>query len=254
MGTDIHLVTQVRQPDGTWKNVKPVRKCWDCKGTGMCERSDGSTYECVWCQGKGDAWRYPNFHSRSYDTFSILADVRNGYGFAGVVTGEGFNPISAPRGLPTDLVYDERLPADDYDEEEQEDYTPGPDRPYVDGTWLGDHSFSWLTLAELLAYDWDQGTTKTGWLSKDEFARMKREGGHPKEWSGGVSGGMVRHVNQRDMTTLLDKPADGLSYYTQHTWAVTYRERAREFVENFIPALQQLGAPEDVRIVFGFDS
>ena len=35
--------------------------------------------------------------------FAILAGVRNGYGFAGCDTGDGFRPIAPPRGLPGDV-------------------------------------------------------------------------------------------------------------------------------------------------------
>lgn len=38
------------------------------------------------------------YRDRNYDLFGILADVRNGRGFAGVTTGEGFVPIAAPQG------------------------------------------------------------------------------------------------------------------------------------------------------------
>ena len=38
--------------------------------------------------------------SRDYNSFAVLGDVRNGLGFAGVKTGEGFNYITARRGLP----------------------------------------------------------------------------------------------------------------------------------------------------------
>ena len=40
---------------------------------------------------------------RNYDTFAVLADVRNGYGFAGCDTGDGFEPISEPKGFPSDF-------------------------------------------------------------------------------------------------------------------------------------------------------
>lgn len=59
--------------------------------------------------------------SRNYAVFSVLADVRNGY---------DITPISPPRGVPADF---------DGDEGE-----------------LGDHSFSWVTLTEVLEWPhWD---------------------------------------------------------------------------------------------------
>ena len=41
---------------------------------------------------------------RHYQLFAVLADVRNGYGFAGIQTGEVVTPTSKPRGLPSDFA------------------------------------------------------------------------------------------------------------------------------------------------------
>src|SRR5689334_25156479 len=43
------------------------------------------------------------YRDRCYNLFAILADVRNGYGFAGCETGKGFTVIAQPRGLPSDM-------------------------------------------------------------------------------------------------------------------------------------------------------
>ena len=76
----------------------------------------------------GDRWKWLDGEhvdvERSYDLFGLLANVRNG------TWGDPVPVIAAPRGLPADA--DARLLVD----------VPG------------EHSFSHLTLAELLAYDW----------------------------------------------------------------------------------------------------
>lgn len=41
---------------------------------------------------------------RHYQLFSVLAGVRNGFGFGGVVTGEPVQPIAPDRGFPKDFV------------------------------------------------------------------------------------------------------------------------------------------------------
>lgn len=175
MGTNIHMVAEVRR-DGQWRLVTDTLwKGWDDRPTNQ-----------------------PYIH-RNYDVFAILADVRNGRGFAGSVTGAGFNPISEPKGVPED--------ADPATVELDEwDYFKN----------LGDHSFSWLTVAEMDAYDWDQVTTKA--FSEREYVKALRT-----------------------------------AYYIQHSWETTYRERAEDFLES-LAILRTLGDPEDVRIVFGFDS
>jgi len=65
------------------------------------------------------------FTNRCYAIFAFLADVRN-Y--------SAITPISAPRGLPDDLN-------DDSFKQDSEDYG---------------HTPSWLTVAELLTYNYDQ--------------------------------------------------------------------------------------------------
>lgn len=67
---------------------------------------------------------------RNYTLFAALADVRN---YSGVT------PISEPRGLP-----------EGFEGEVGDVYAST-------GTWMGDHSYSWLTIDELVNWDgWDQ--------------------------------------------------------------------------------------------------
>ncbi|HEY6020345.1 MAG TPA: hypothetical protein VIY48_10690 [Candidatus Paceibacterota bacterium] len=67
---------------------------------------------------------------RNYALFAALADVRN-YG--------GITPIDKPRGLP-----------EGFEGEAGDVYAP-------DGMWMGDHSYSWLSIDELVSWDgWDQ--------------------------------------------------------------------------------------------------
>lgn len=155
-----------------------------------------------------------NWFIRSYDLFAILAGVRNGRAFAGFKTGEGFRPIAEPRGLPNDLSSELQALASD-----KVEYEDAQER-FGTG-WLGDHSHSWLSLRELGAYDWDQTT---------------------------------RHAEYEQDP---DLPA-GCSTFDakQIGWSepVTYRQSAGQFYTEFMPALAKLGEPDDVRIVFGFDS
>jgi hypothetical protein len=92
------------------------------------------------------------YGGRNYDLFAILANVRNGYAVAGIRTGDGFSPLG-PRGLPRD-VREELRGLDD------EDF----------------HSQSWISLREILEYDWDQETTKRVFVRDTDDGRFPSGG------------------------------------------------------------------------------
>jgi len=156
---------------------------------------------------------------RNYWGFAVLADVRNGYGFAGFDTGEPVTPISLPRGLPGDLSQELRAPPDSDDEE-----LPSSQ------IWLGNHSFSWLTLQELLDYDLDAPMTLRCMVSSEDAQRYREDSKPPHTYMAWTK-----------------QPG-----YERIEWQEPIRNRA-SLVEDLIDSLQGLGEPENVRIVFGFD-
>jgi len=128
------------------------------------------------------------FDWRSYGLYGWLADVRN-Y--------SGLTPISKPRGFPSDASFEVK---DDYE------------------TWDCDaHSASWLSVAELLAFDYD---------APCEDRRVSRQIG-PNLWSGGET----------------CAPGEGEQ--------TTYREFLGESFFNELDKLKELNAE---RIVFWFDN
>lgn len=155
MGCDIHLAVE-HKVDGVWHQVYPpddferdeddIEDYNELAPTVRERLEKDNAYRT---DNSWDAYAIKRFKDgwyveRSYYTFSILANVRNGYGFAGVPTGAGFVPISMPKGLPNDMSTELVNQQDDC------------------GT-LGDHSHSWLTVKELLDYNWDQNY-KMLWL------------------------------------------------------------------------------------------
>ena len=180
MGTDIHIVAEVFR-DGRW-HLADV------------DVPDG----------------------RNYWAFAVLADVRNGYGFAGSDTGEPLKPISEPRGLPDDLSLELRAP---------------PENEEVDTPWLGDHSFSWVTLEELLAYDLDAPLTLHGRVTPEDAKRWQEEGIPP--------GASWRLFGEEGLVPL--------------AWQKPIRDCA-PLITELINAIRDLGEPKNVRLVFGFDS
>lgn len=174
---------------------------------------------------------------RNYDLFAMLADVRNGRGFAGIETGEGFLPICDPKGLPDDV---------------SEPVREASDRWGVDG-----HSHSWHTLADLQAYfAVERKTRHYGMVSLDEY-KVFKEKGQPESWCGDVSGGSIQKVTPTEMdriiTGTLAVPG-GKTPFTRVTWEESYANSARGFIDTVMPGLAKLGAPEDVRVVFWFDN
>jgi hypothetical protein len=128
---------------------------------------------------------YP-FDWRQYGMYGFLANVRN---YSDVP------PISEPRGLPPDCT------SNDED----------------DSRWLGDHSYSWLSLAELLAFNYDAEV-------EDRRVTVKMPGG----W---INGGATAEPGGGTPTTF------------------------RAFLgDPFFEELEKLKAAGAERIVFGFDS
>lgn len=128
------------------------------------------------------------FNDRSYGTFGFLADVRN-Y--------SGLTPIAEQRGMPEDTSAEA---AEAYE------------------CWSSDaHSASWLTVAELAAFDYD---------AQCEDRRVTRQLA-PNLYSGGRT----------------CEPGEGKTQ--------TYREFLGEW---FFKDLQELQAAGAERIVFWFDS
>jgi hypothetical protein len=263
MGCDIHLYVERRTASGAWERVRPMpRFCHWCNGTGEGSRNGG----CYFCDGVGKTTR--EYHDRNYDLFGMLANVRNGSGFAGVRTGSGFEPLSEPRGLPDDTSI-KNTP-------EESDSTPANRMQVVaaelaaekDRVWLGEHSHSHATLAELLAYDYARVIKHEGLVTADEFARWDEAGatGAPEEYCGDVWGDIVVKVTNEEMRTGLASgrisaakkkpgtPPPAKAYYTRVEWTETYRESAGPEWFSFLESCLPLGKPEDIRFVFGFDS
>ena len=123
---------------------------------------------------------------RNYRLFGFLANVRN-Y--------SDIPPLAAPRGYPPDGTRD---PEDDNDR----------------------HSASYFTLAELLAFDYDQPV---------EDRRITVQTG-PRSWDGGRTA----------------EPGGGEM--------TTYREFLPKQFFQALDVMARLGEPEDVRLVFNFDN
>lgn len=195
------------------------------------------------------------YSGRNYDLFAILADVRNGRGFAGIDTGEGFNPISDPKGLPIDVTTEVQLELDRWGEDA--------------------HSVNFYTVKDLLEFDWTQVTKLRGVVSAVEFYHWNRwkrdEGESPEGYCGAVGGANVLYLPVSEMERQiqdLEKQHPKTSIqemekiikekmencFVKIEWEQPYYKTCRRFWSDTIPRLLRLGKPEDVRIVMWFDN
>ena len=209
MGTDVHAVFQkkVAAKDGTTN--------WECVQT-------------KWEQ------------NRHYQLFAVLAGVRNGFGFAGVITGEAVTPISEPRGIPVDSgIGGDGCIA-----------TPWEDRWGDAYVWLGTHSHSWLTSTEMLAHYRTLPTViKTGVITREEF--LSWDGSTPPEtYYGSVSGPGVVTIPQNRARFIESNLGEDYTH-VQIKWSQGLKEELQYFFDE-IQRLHDLHG--EVRMVFGFDS
>lgn len=152
--------------------------------------------------------------NRNYIAFAKLANVRNGTGFAGCDMGDPVKPIAEPRGLPPDTSIKD-----------------GGEYGDPDYVWLGDHSHSWLTLAELLAVNYNAKVTLRGMVSNKEAEYFHKHHYPPRTYCG--------WTNQEG--------------YERIEWQEPLMDAA-PLLPKIIASICHLGKPDDVRIVFGFDS
>ena len=228
MGCDIHCYAERKNKDGKWEIVGNKEK----------EEEDG----CINID-------YKPYVNRNYNLFAILANVRNGTAFAGYKTGEGFNPISNPKGVPSDA---------------SEDYAS------ITEQWVGDgHSHSYFTLRELLDYDWTQTTQLQGWVNMVGWEKFNLYGkkDSPQNYCGMISSNSIKHISEEEA----DKLFEGLSRkerievaklhsnkYALAKWTMKYSQCADDFLSNTIFELLKLAGGtkgiDNIRIVFFFDN
>jgi len=234
MGCDIHCYAEVKRGK-KWVKVAKVfdNPYYDPKHKGKYS----------WNTPKTDQ----PYGDRNYDLFGILADVRNGRGFAGCDLGDGFVPIAMPKGLPSDVSDKVKK---------------------ISNEWGGDgHSHSYFTVDELLKYDWTQKSKLRGYIKSEQYRKWVESGrGEPKGgYCGDVNGNNVIKVSNAEMEQVLNKIEKEfiktktykgvIDYYTQIEWGMSYAEAVgRVFFDKTLPSLAKLGKSDKVRIVFWFDN
>lgn len=230
MGTDIHIYVE-EYKNGSWAEIEPP-------------------IEADWGRMWSD-WRNndptPDPEQRNYELFARLANVRNGYGFAGIPIFDPVVPLFAERGWPNDTSMEKHTYDNITDEES--------------GRWLGDHSFTYLTMEEALEADWDISTKQVGVVNVENFLKWQ-DTGEPDVSSGDVSGpGIVIHSDPDVYDAMIKNNEIRYDDYQRsldlcRIWWTSKRIGNSGFVRwvrEVLPTLTSV-EPKNVRILIGFDS
>jgi hypothetical protein len=222
MGCDIHPVIEVYE-DGDWTAVQSERF---------------QDYE-------DRPFPISVLGGRNYHRFSLLADVRNHYLEHKVAA------LFPQRGLPADC-------SEQSSDELRED---------------GDiHSITYFTLRELIDVDWDSDATSTFQVGifGDTYQYYLEHKRLPPDWEEDW-GGERRNVEAGEMQLLLisgnglPTTAPGEQPYLKGrlvksgpvvtvSCPISYRQIDPWLKNDLIPALQEMGDPDKVRVVIGFDN
>jgi len=199
----------------------------------------GTDIHTIFQKKDGDKWvdiDNPYTEDRHYLLFSWLADVRNGYGFAGVSTYIPITPISMPRGLPSDFE-------DEYHDIKKIEHAAPYYKKYAPETkeiWLGDHSHSWLLGTEILSAKPPQ-TTHTGVVDINQYKEWDKKS-RPEEYCTMVMGKDV----------VVSHPSE-ITDETTHV-AINWQS-SHDDLQYFIDMIKELTDRHgEIRMVFGFDS
>lgn len=211
MGTDIHYWAE-RRTNGLWEACSVAGKSAD-GGPRLLEFYCGE--------------------ERNYCLFAILAGVER-------LTNHGFEPIVAPRGLPTDSPL----------------VQPSPGRRRKRNDEYG-HNATWLLLRELLEFPWhEKKRLCTGYVDAEQYFNFKLDGRPDQYLLKGATCGPAREtISNEEMERLIDggRTTDGL-------WTLIffeeqpYADYAGPFITETLQVLRALGETDDVRLIVYFDS
>lgn len=297
MGCDIHLFAE-RRENGAWRILPPPPgKGWTLKAATAFRDNpankgkdfddslaapyryeherDPHNLALIARDGEDEASRLQSwFSDRNYRLFAMLADVRNGRGFAGCDTGDRLEPIAAPRGVPFDA-------SPEYKEE-------------VDGWGVDGHSHTYFTVAELRTYfsaKMGEQFLERGCISGQQAEALMEKRENPNSWSGDIMGRGIRVIpldEYGNLRTLVEHTPDGMSgvlarnearlplnkapewfrrkyppdefvkadgyrVYVRATWPGGYNDDAGRFLK-LLDELETFGAADDLRIVCFFDN
>ncbi len=176
------------------------------------------------------------YMDRNYELFSILADARNSF---------GLTPISKPRGIPKDISKElkDKLNA-----------------AYIDQ----DIKPSWVSLKELLDFDWDKKIRLCGIVDEANY-KIFVEQGTPQLYEFDFvfraaaqlfnpSHPMSKQIVLPEHEYLLSQKKEKKEYRIIICWTKAVKDMVDQFYALTLPQLKKLDKnPANIRIVFYFN-
>lgn len=196
---------------------------------GTWERVEGAIPQWTKDENGNPVWPNPDPCSRNYLLFGFLADVRHR---------SGVEPQFAGRGIPPDTTYDR-------------------------SSWeLGDHSFTYATLKELLDAPWDYIEENEGYLTLPEYKAWKAKDPnayHP--WDRVFNDPLILKVTEGEADDLiasgaLESSVSPVKYmvFCQWTDQPLMKSGFYRWLSTLTPIAEEAGGPENVRVLMGFDN
>lgn len=158
------------------------------------------------------------FYWRNYSMFAVLANVRN--------NGD-FKEISTPKGIPYDI-------SDDV-------------KSYYDSVAKESHSPSYLTLKELLEFNYNKLPSTLDYI-------IRYLGINPA--NNIMAHDIISHVHTMNIKDEIKEETISLiiEYSNEDGTLITYKDELGEMFFQHLEELKTLGKPDDVRVIFWFDN
>lgn len=231
MGTDINLCVEIKgRDDDEWRPILAPNPYYDKADPESRPYSPSEMYNI-----------------RNSDLFAILAGLGNRTIGPGGDRYDKFTIISRPRGLPPDVSREVRKEYEtlltDYDGWDEEEF-------YI----------SWLTIGEILAFDWNRlGEIKIN-VSEKNYLNLMNDRLLVRD--GDIDLHKIRNISQSEMDRIISGETpreEGAFYYSLIEKDITYRKLVNPFLEfcEYLDFQFSTGSNAErgsnVRLVFWFD-
>ncbi|MEM7005625.1 MAG: hypothetical protein AAF498_07075 [Pseudomonadota bacterium] len=238
MGLDISFFVEVRR-NGRWESADK----WTA--TEEWEIEEGAPSLSV-------AFEDSFYNARDYEMFSILANERQSPGLVGKRDGGTLQCVSRPKGFPLDASSNLKAWIDVFQTDIRGWNVTSP---------------SWLSLDELVNFDWEKHVSLHYQMQGEDYLKMLNNESYGKirgHWGGAMSEVRARQKLSSKFKTTPEEAAARIrsGRVIAPKWVlkrsmniietVTYGDIAYWFKKDVMERMSQLGEQENVRCVFYF--